>query len=178
MNGFDFYFFLCTTVIRSGDNTGDDDDDNDNNKTNSTNDLKCLVIMLIVLKSCLKSMLNLFNLWCIYQYMYTVLHNALKPSAIFNISAPLWIFILLFHFYNCTAHCCWHTAKLEQQNKTLLDCVVIGKWWMLGRCEAQLLLSPWSWIFFSPWCFIPFVLQQFASDNILLWIKEQSYLYS
>lgn len=49
MSGF-FSNFLCTAVIKSGDNTGDDDD-NDNNKTNSTNDLKCLVIMFVVLKS-------------------------------------------------------------------------------------------------------------------------------
>lgn len=49
-----FLIFLCTTGIRSGDNTGDDNDDNDNNKTNSTNDLKCLLIMFVFFKSCLK----------------------------------------------------------------------------------------------------------------------------
>lgn len=43
-----FLIFLCTTVIRSGDNTGDDDD-NDNNKTNSTNDRKCLVFIFVVI---------------------------------------------------------------------------------------------------------------------------------
>lgn len=73
MSGLDFFLiFLCTTVIRSGDNTGDDDDDNDDNKTNSTNNLNCLVFMVAVIKSCFNVMQHLFDLCCINRCMCTV----------------------------------------------------------------------------------------------------------
>lgn len=68
-----FLIFLCTTVIRSGDNTGhNDDDDNDNNKTNSTNNLKCLVIMFAILN------LQYLIYGAYSQNMYAVCHKAIQ----------------------------------------------------------------------------------------------------